>query len=262
MNRDIAFGPEFHPSWPAPAQSLLRRAIDRHGGWSLWTRLEAVTVNLVALRGLVPWFKGYGRTFNLERSLTAFPKAARTEWREASGTPVMATFDHGDMRLLDPATGRVRVESRRHRRSFRGLRKLRRWDDVDARYFFGYAFASYTAVPFTLPSLPFLGATSSRRGGELLSGVRVAFPPDADVHSPVQAYFFDPSGLVRRNDYVADVIGGWAKGAHFWDDYTTVNGLPLPSRRTVFRRVGRWVLPFPTVLAATFEDFGVQLATT
>jgi hypothetical protein len=250
----------FHESWPAPAQALLRRAIDRHGGWPLWCRLQAVTVNLVALRGLLPWVKGYGRTFRLGRSLTTFPKQVRTEWHEESGAPCTAIFDRGDMRLLDPATGDVRVESRDHRRTFRGLRKARRWDRLDACYFFGYAFASYTAVPFVLPSLRFLALTSARRRHERLSGVTVEFPADAQVHCRRQAYFFDAGGLIRRNDYVADVVGGWAVGAHFWDDYTTVNGLPLPARRTVLRRLGRWVLPFPTALAATFESFGVHLA--
>jgi hypothetical protein len=253
----------FHPSWPAPAQALLRRAIDRHGGWSLWLRLESVTVNLTSLRGFLPWLKGYGRSFQLGRSLTTFPKAGRTEWREESGKPSLAIFERGDVRLLDPSTGHVTRESRDHRRSFRGLRKARRWDAVDAHYFFGYAFASYGALPFVLPSVPFLGTTFCRWRGERMSGVRVQFPAEAQVHSREQAYFFDEDGLLRRNDYVADVIGSWAVGAHFCEDYTTVNGLPLPARRTVFRRVGGiggWALPGVPALAATFVNFDVHLS--
>jgi hypothetical protein len=249
----------FHPSWPAAAQSLVRRAIDRHGGWSLWTRLEAVTINLASLSGFLPWLKGYGRTFQLAPSLTTFPKAVRTEWREAPGKPPLAVFDRGDMRLLDPSTGRVQAESLDHRRTFRGLRKARRWDALDGHYFFGYAFASYTAVPFILPGLTFTGAPSATSRGERLRGIRVQFPAGAQVHSPDQAYFFDASGLLRRNDYVADVVGAWAVGAHLWDDYTTVAGWPIPTRRTVFRRFGRVVVPFPTVLSATFASLDVRL---
>ena len=184
---DIAF----HHSWPAPAQTLVRRAIDRHGGWALWTRLEAVTVNLVALRGLLPWVKGYGRTFQLARSLTTFPKRVRTEFRDGSGMPCRVIFERGDMRLLDPATGRVQAESPDHRRTFQGRRRARRWDALDAHYFFGYAWASYNALPFILPSLPFLGATSCRRRGERLDGVRVEHPAEAQVHCRRQAYYFD-----------------------------------------------------------------------
>lgn len=216
-------------------------------------------MNLVSLHGFLPWLKGLGRTFQPMRSLTTFPKAVRTEWREAAGAPCAAVFDRGDMRLVDPATGRVVSESPHHRRTFRGLRKWRRWDAVDAHYFFGYAFASYTAVPFILPGLRFLGAVSLTSRGERLDGLLVEYPPGAEVHSRRQGYFFDGGGLLRRNDYVAEVVGPIAVGAHFWDDFTTVEGLPLPARRTVFFRAGRTVVPFPAVLSATFERFGVRL---
>jgi hypothetical protein len=256
---DISTGIVFHPSWPAPAQALLRRAIDRHGGWSLWQRLESVTVGLASLRGFLPWLKGCGRTFHLARSLTTFPRAVRTEWSEEANGPPLAIFDRGDMRRLDP-TGKVVAESPDHRRTFRGLRKLRRWTTLDAHYFFGYAFASYAAVPFILPGLVYAGPTAARVQGERLGGVRVRFPAGAQVHSRPQRYFFDRSGLLRRNDYVADVVGAWAVGAHLWDDFVTVEGLPLPARRTVFPRLGTTQIPFPTVLAATFENLAVRLA--
>jgi hypothetical protein len=250
----------FHPSWPASAQDLLRRAIDRHGGWSLWVRLEAVTLGLRSLRGFLPWLKGYGRTFRLPRSLTTFPRAGRTEWSDVSGGPGEVIFERGDMRRLDPATGRVLAESLDHRRTFRGLRKLRRWDALDGCYFFGYAFASYSAVPFVLPGLPFLGEAAGAARGERLQGVEVEFPAGAQVHCRRQRYLFDASGLLRRNDYVADVVGAWAMGAHLWEDFTTVSGLPLPTRRTVFPHLGSTVVPFPTVLSATFEGFGLRIS--
>jgi hypothetical protein len=247
----------FDPSWPAPAQVLVRRAIDRHGGWSLWSRLRSVTINLVSLRGVLPWAKGNGRSCQIGRSLTTFPKAVRTEWREREGAPCFAVFDRGDMQLLDPDSGAVRQESARHRRTFRGLRKLRRWTPLDAHYFFGYAFASYTAVPFILPSLTYDGPAVGVWRGERLNGVRVRYPAGAEVHSQTQRYFFDAGGLIRRNDYVADVVGRFAVGAHFWDDYVTIDGLPLPTRRTVLRRCGRWSFPFPVVLGATFDRLAV-----
>ena len=253
---DIAF----HPSWPASAEALVRRAIDRDGGWSLWSRLRGVTINLVAWRGFLPWFKGRGRTFHIGRSLTTFPRACRTEWRERQDAPCFAVFDRGDMRLLDPATGAVRQESRQHRRTFRGLGKLRRWTMLDAHYFFGYAFASYTAVPFILPSLVYEGPAVGLWRGERLDGVRVRYPAGSDVHCQTQRYLFDGSGLIRRNDYVADIVGRWAVGAHFWDDYVTIEGLPLPTRRTVLRRFGRWAIPAPVVIGATFEDLAVDLS--
>jgi hypothetical protein len=115
-------------------------------------------------------------------------------------------------------------------------------------------------VPFILPSLVYEGPAVGVWRGERLAGVRVRYPVGAEVHSRTQRYLFDASGLIRRNDYVADILGRWAVAAHVWDDYVTIAGLPLPSRRTVFRRMGRWALPFPIVLDATFDRLAVRLS--
>jgi hypothetical protein len=234
---------DFDPSWPEPARDLLRRAIDCHGGWSRWTRLQAISLGLKSLRGLLPRLKGYGRTFQLPRHATVYPKQGRTVWSERpDGDPVA---------LFDPAAA--------HRQRFRGLRKLRSWNNNDACFFFGYALASYAAVPFALPQLRYLRAVRGRWRGEALQGVRLEYPAGAEVHSRRQNYLFDRDGLLRRNDYVADVVGAFARGAHGWDDFVTIQGIPVPTRRTVVPRVGTWALNGPIVLEATFE--AVQVLT-
>jgi hypothetical protein len=216
-------------------------------------------VGLVALSGFLPRLKGYGRTFQLGHWLTTFPKAVRTEWRDRADGPCLAVFDRGDMRALD-GSGAVSSESRDHRATLHGWRKGRRWTEVDARYFFGYAFASYAAVPFILPTLRYLGPTRALVDRQRLRGVRVQYPAGAQVHCRRQAYFFDDSGLVRRNDYVADLVGPVAAGAHRWDDFVTVEGLPLPARRTVLFRLGRRAVPFLVALRATFTGLAVRLS--
>lgn len=211
---------------------------------------------------MLPWIKGLGRTFPLVPFITSFPRRARTEWRQERGGGCVAVFEGGDVRLLDPATGAVRAESLDHRRTFRGLRKLRRWGPMDAFYFFGYAFASYHAMPFVLPSLRFCATVAGTWRGMRLQGVDVEYPAYAHVsiHSRRQRLFFDQSGLLRRNDYVAEVVGALARGAHGWDDHATVEGLPLPARRTVLWRPGSRPLPFPTILSASLDGFEVGLS--
>ena len=248
----------FHSSWPPAARGLICRAIDRHGGWSLWSRLESVSVHLVSLGGFLPWIKGYGRSFQLAPFLTTLPKEVRTEFHDGGGPARWAVFDRGDMHMPD-ATGELRAASRDHRRTFAGSRKMRRWDAVDAHYFFGYAWASYTAVPFVLPTLRYLGGAATRSRGERWEGVRVEFPIDAQVHCRRQRYFFDAGGLLRRNDYVADIVGPVARGAHLWRDYATVQGLPMPARRTVLLRLGMTPVRFMTALDATFDRLEVRL---
>jgi hypothetical protein len=236
-----ASGPSFHDSWPAPARELVLRAIDRHGGWALWGRLRSVSLSLVSLRGLLPRVKGYRRTFQLPRSATVFPRRGQVVFHDGSIAAPVGHFDPG------------------RRDSFRGWRKLRRWTQPDAFYFFGYALLSYHAVPFVLPELRFLRAVAGRWRGERLQGVRVEHPAGAHVHSRRQNYLFDARGLLRRNDYVADVVGRIAVGAHGWDDIATVRGLPIAARRTVVPRVGDTAIPFPTVLRATFDALSVEL---
>jgi hypothetical protein len=223
---------------------MLLRAIERHGGWSLWLRLQSIGVGLVSLRGLLPRVKGYGRTFQLPGYATAFPRQGRTTWSDRPDGDLVTVFQAG--------AG--------HRHSFRGLRKLRRWNATDACFFFGYALASYAAMPFVLPQLRYLGSVRGRWRGERLEGVRVEFPAGAEVHSRRQSYLFAPDGLLRRNDYVADVVGPFARGSHGWDDFVTLDGIPGPTRRTVVPRLGSWALGGPIVLEATFDRVRVQLA--
>lgn len=251
--------PVFDESWPLPARELVARAIDRHGGWARWARLETVSVSLVKLRGFLPWAKGYGRTFALPRSLTAFPKRWQVEFGDAADAGRVGLFADGDVTLYDAKTGAITAESPQHRRGFVGLGKLRRWRTIDALYFFGYAWASYTSVPFILPRLRYRGPVAGRWRGERLAGVRVEFPPGAQVHSRRQSFYFDPSGLLRRNDYTADIVGPFATGAHGWDDFATVDGFPMPARRTVLYRCGTATVPLPVVLDATLDRFAVGL---
>jgi hypothetical protein len=241
---------EFHASWPSAARDLVLRAIARHGGWGRWSCLETVTVGLRSLSGWLPWMKGHRRTFTLPDILTVWPRQGRVAW----GADRAAWFDRGDMHLPDE-------HSAGHRRRFRGLlQRQRRWRLIDALYFFGYSFASYTAVPFILPALRFEGSIAGHWRGARLEGVRVRYPPGSDVHSLRQSYLFDATGLLRRNDYVADLVGGWARGAHGCDDYQIVEGLPVPARRTVVPRLGRWPTYFPVALSATFDRLAVTPA--
>ena len=57
-------------------------------------------------------------------------------------------------------------------------------------------------------------------------------------------FYFEEDGLLRRHDYVADIVGGWARGAHFWRDFVTVSALQMASVRHVVARLGQRTTPF------------------
>lgn len=160
-------------------------------------------------------------------------------------------FSGGQVQLLE---GETILEARAEpRASFAGGRKRRRWAPLDALYFFGYALAHYQGLPFSLPAARPLGLLSARSAGRALTGVAVELPASLHTHSRRQTFFFDEEGLLRRHDYVADIVGWWARGAHCWDDFVEVGGLLVARRRHVVARLGRIELPV-VALHAELED--------
>ena len=233
----------------AHARELIARSIARHGG-ERWSRIERLTLRPRALSGLVPWMKGNGRTFGLPSRAELEPQLARARFFDYPRAGEHALFDAGRVALGDAPPAE-------HRGTFHGFRKWRRWRPLDALYFFGYALTHYHAMPWTLSDAEPLAL---RRTGRDSSGDTFAltarFPPSVHTHCPVQTVYFASDGLIVRHDYVADIVSGWARGAHFWRDYVTVEGLPLATRRTVYARLGRQPLPM-VALDARFDPPGV-----
>lgn len=238
----------------AHARELIARSIDRHGG-ERWSRIERLTLRPRLLSGLVPWVKGNGRTFTLPSHAELEPQIARATFFDYPRAGERGVFDAGRVALGDAP-----LAERRGR--YRGFRKLRRWQPLDALYFFGYALTHYHAMPWTLRDAEPLALRSTGRHGRQSShdhggddagfALKVRFPASLHTHSPVQTVYFDPDGLIVRHDYVADIVGGLARGAHFWRDYVTVEGIPIASRRTVYARLGRQPLPI-VALDAHFD---------
>jgi hypothetical protein len=88
-----------------------------------------------------------------------------------------------------------------------------------------------------------------RENGEVWSGLRVRFPEGVPAHSREQVYYIDGQGLIRRNDYTAEVFGSWAKAAHYCWDHRDFAGLVVPTRRRVMprRRNGKPLRPVKLV---------------
>ena len=217
--------------WSAEATACVARAIERHGGLERWRDLR-LSLSLTSLRGLLPWMKGLGRTFPRPARVEVVPSRALAVFADYPGPGMRTRFARGAMAVDDGTQAQ-------HRATFDGPRKRRRWTPLDAAYFFGYALTHYHALPFTLPEAQLLRWDARRRA------VTVAFPETVHTHSRVQTIYFAADGLIVRHDYVADVIGGWARGAHYWRDYVTVEGFPVATHRRVLARIGR--VPMPLV---------------
>jgi hypothetical protein len=248
-------GPEPFPDgspWRGQARALLARAIERHGGWAAWRRADGVTLALTRLDGLVPVRKGVGRTFPLPSCIDVWPRRALAILHDYPAPGRRGVFSAGQVQILDDG-GTILQAHAQPRATFAGWRKYRRWSPLDALYFFGYALTHYHSLPFSLADARPLRLCRARSAGRALAGVEVELPSELHTHCRRQAFFFDDEGLLRRHDYVADIIGWWARGAHRWEDFVDVGGIPVARRRHVVARVGRLELP-AVALHAEFKD--------
>ena len=72
--------------------------------------------------------------------------------------------------------------------------------------------------------------------GERWDRIGVRFPESVHTHSREQVFYVDARGRIRRHDYTAEPIGGWARAAHFCMDHERFDGLLVPTRRRVYPR--------------------------
>jgi hypothetical protein len=219
---------------------LLELALRRHGGWGAWRAAGKIALAIERLDGLLPAMKGLGRTFPRPGRVELWPRESRVVFHDYPEPGGRGFYSAGEVRLVG-ARGEV-VESARHRATFSGWRKYRRWSPLDALYFFGYAIAHYHSLPFTLVDGRPVAIVRARWGERLLHGLRVELPADLHTHCRTQAFFFD-EGLLRRHDYTAEIVGSLARGSHLWDDFAPAGGLPVARRRVVLARLGSRPVP-------------------
>jgi hypothetical protein len=58
-------------------------------------------------------------------------------------------------------------------------------------------------------------------------------PEGIASHTRQQISYFGPDGLLRRHEYMVDVLGG-ARGVNYAHDYREVDGISVPMKRRVY----------------------------
>jgi hypothetical protein len=218
------------------AKQIVNEAIEAHGGTAYWNSLEALDVVMSA--------KGF--LFTAKQR----PILNRVHMRCATGEPRFSFFDFPkegltseligtrEVRILD-SNGNVLSRRDDPRAAFHGVRRLFKWDDLDFIYFGGYANWNYLTAPFLLDRAGVVVEALAPLQGEMASLIRlqVTFPDDIPTHSRKQIFYFDDQRMIRRLDYTAEPVGGWAHAAHLCGEYRTFGKLTVPTRR--------WALPLP-----------------
>ena len=212
------------------ALQIVHEAIEAHGGMEYWNSLEALDVEMSA----------NGFLFTAKQR----PILRRVRMRAATGEPRFTFFDFpepgqtseligtSEVRILD-SEGKVICRRENPRAAFHGVRRLFSWDDLDFIYFGGYATWNYLTAPFLLGRKGVVVEGLEPLQGDLasLTRLQVTFPDDIPTHSRQQIFYFDDQRLLRRLDYTAEPVGGWAHAAHLCEEYRTFGRLKAPTRR-------------------------------
>jgi hypothetical protein len=237
-------GPGSQRKGSVAAGDLLASALRAHGGEERWARVREVVLHARS-GGLALATKGRARDVRAytARISARAPRVVFVDWpapgQRGAFEPERVRIESGD--------GEVLAERHRPWEAFRGARTLR-WDRLHLLYFAGYALWGYLNQPFLLarPDVHARELAPARERGEPRRRLAVTFPPGLPVHSREQVFHFDQRGLIRRNDYTAEVFGRWARGRHYSDGHREFGGLVFPTRRRVYP--GQSPLPFPTLV--------------
>jgi hypothetical protein len=174
-----------------------------------------------------------------------------------------AVLDRGPVRI-ETDSGEIVSEREQPRAAFHGLSGLRRnlrWDPLDVAYFAGYAIWNYLTSPYLLTwdRLDVREGDEWREGGSVWRRLEVTFPAELHTHSAEQRFYVDDRGLIRRHDYTAEPVGGWARGAHYMDAHREFDGLVFPTRRRVRPRgPGGRALSGPILVSVDVLDLTVE----
>jgi hypothetical protein len=242
---------------------LLDEVLEAHGGLERWRAARSLKAQVrsggLLLRTRVSGNKlaAYAGTMTIAEPhfvLDPFPNEGHR-----------GVYELGTARI-ETVSGELTASRDDPRTAFAGLSGLRRnlrWDPLDATYFAGYAMWNYLTTPLLLTrdGMRVQEGEPWREADEEWRRLEVDFPPDVDTHSAHQTFYVDGSGLIRRHDYTAEVVGGWANAAHYCDRHREFDGLVFPTRRRVLPRgLRNRSLPGPTLVWIEIDEVSVASA--
>lgn len=144
--------------------------------------------------------------------------------------------------------------------SFDGLVLETPWDDIHVAYFSGEALWTYLNTPFlfTWPGFGTEEIPPIKVGGETWRRLKVTFPDHIKSHTREQISCFGPDGLLRRQDYTVDILGG-APGLNYASHCRDVDGIIVPTKRRIYGWKGDYQLvPAPLLIAIDMGEITIR----
>lgn len=213
---------------------LLDIAIEAHGGWTRWAEIRTLRAH-IEVGGAVWQLKGWpGAYADIHASV-------ETQRQRVEYAPFL---ERGQRGVYEPARtailagdGEILEERESPRALFAGHSLATRWDAQNLLYFTGYAMWTYLTTPFLfkLPGFKVEELLPWEEDGETWRRLKVTFPPHIHSHSTEQVFYFDPVGLLRRQDYSVEIMGG-TSSANYATDPKRIGGLVFPAKRRVYSK--------------------------
>jgi hypothetical protein len=212
---------------------LLNTVIAAYGGLDRWRAASTLTAQVSAggvlwgLKGQPGILDHYTIEIELHQQSVTLTPIAEPGLR-ASYTPDRVAIETLKGEFVEERTG--------PRAAFTGHILETPWDRLHAAYFAGYAMWNYLTEPYLFAEPGFTTAELEpwTENGETWRRLQVEFPDHIATHHKVQTYYVDALGLVRRHDYIPDVLGPAERAsAHYTWDHRTVDGLIFPTKRSV-----------------------------
>ena len=210
--------------------SLLKLALEAHGGLNAWNRLQSLQANVAIGGGL--WD---------QKQLPGLFKNTRVELKLQHQHVVMHLVDLDERIVFTPNQVSLEAEAGKTldtridpRSAFVGQTANSKWDKLHAGYFCSYALWGYLTTPFlyTYPGFEAHEIEPWHEDGERWRVLQVSFPVEYAAHTRTQYSYFGEDGLLRRHLYTVDVLGG-AQGANYATEYRAVDRVMLATRRRV-----------------------------
>jgi hypothetical protein len=109
------------------------------------------------------------------------------------------------------------------------------WAPLHAVYFASYAIWTYFTSPFlcTYPGFTTEEIEPWLEQGEVGRRLKVTFPEYVASHTKEQITYFGSDGLMRRHDYVVEILQG-ATGANYPLAYKSFQGIKVPTARRIY----------------------------
>jgi hypothetical protein len=235
---------------------LLEVAVAAHGGLDGWNGITSIEV-VASITGAAWFVKGKGDAlknvrFEVDTTRERLTMDFVGEDKRSIFEPSRVVIQRGDGTLIDSRDD--------PERSFDGHVFETPWDDMHVAYFSGEALWTYLNTPFlfTWPGFVAEEITPIQAGGETWRRLKVTFPDHIKTHTREQISCFGPDGLLRRQDYTVDILGG-APGLNFASGYREVDGIVFPTKRRIYAWEGDYQLvPEPLLIAIDMGEITIR----